>query len=87
MKFQKGNKLAKGGRRPGAGRRPLAVREACAQAFEQRIPLLSRIADTADRAVDKIAALNLLAKIGLPTQVENVGGAPCAVIFTLPPLD
>jgi hypothetical protein len=87
MAFQKGNRLAAGGKRIGSGRKPLAVRQLCAKSFAERIRLLEEIADDAEeRATDRIAALALLAKTGIPAQVEDVSELPRAVMFTVPEL-
>jgi hypothetical protein len=85
--FPKGNKLAKGGSRPNSGRKPLALRALCADSFFDRISKLTSIIDAPDaRPADRIAAMSLLAKIGLPSQFENVGAMPTAIAWQLPPL-
>ncbi len=88
MPFAKGNKLAKGGARAASGPKPLAIRQLCAKAFAERIPVAKQIADDAEgRPADKIAALNLLAKVGLPAQHEVATDAPTAIIWQLPPIE
>lgn len=87
MPFQKGHKLAKGGARQGAGRKTNAIRALCAKAFADRVPVLGQIIDDPQaRPTDKIAALALLGKTGIPSQFENVGEAPKAILWQLPPL-
>lgn len=71
MKFARGNRFARGGKRQGSGRKTLLVRQMCAQSFKKRIRILCQIADNeANAPRDRIAAITLLAKIGLPSQHE-----------------
>jgi hypothetical protein len=77
MPFKKGNKHGKGGARPNSGPTPLKIRELCRKSFAERLPILDQIADGEDEeARDRIAALGLLAKVGIPAQNEQVGDLP-----------
>jgi hypothetical protein len=70
-----GGRLRNGGtNRGGPGRPKDKVREACALAFEQRIPVLKKIADAkiADVSVEqRLKALDLLGKYGGLQKVET----------------
>lgn len=82
-----GNKFAKGGKRPGAGRPPEIIRKKCRELLHSNLPGLSKLAKTAVKDSDKLTAIGLLAKIGMPTQFENVGDTPAAIIWEAPALD
>lgn len=71
MRFASGNKFGRGGHRPGAGRPSTHVREICAKLFRKGVKTLCEIADDPNnRASDRIAALMVLARVGLPRQHE-----------------
>ena len=55
---------------PGPGRPPSEVRKAARLAFEERIPTLARLADSAESDSDKIKAIDILGKYGLGTLRE-----------------
>lgn len=79
-RFQKGNKFGRGGPRPNSGPKPSEVRELCATSFYKNIHVLERIAhDKKSSNRDRIAAIQVLAKVGIPAQheVENRG----AIVF------
>lgn len=86
MPFQKGNKLARGGARPHSGRSPAWVRELCRKAFIDRLPTLRQIIDDPKTgARDRVAALALLARVGVPAQSEVSGpeGKPIEIAVEL----
>lgn len=70
-----GGRLRNGGTNKGGPGRPKdKVREACALAFEQRIPVLKQIADAKvkDASVkDRLSAMDLLGKYGGLQKVET----------------
>ena len=84
--FQKGNKLARGGRRAGAGRKPSAIRAACAASFDERIRILTGIADDAGApARDRLAAIGMLARYGLGHKDEADAGGPTVHVVKMSP--
>jgi hypothetical protein len=67
--FVRGNQFGKGGARPNSGPVPSLVREACRQGFMDRLPSLFKIIDgELSRNADRIAAMRVLAQVGLPIQ-------------------
>lgn len=65
-------KLRVGGtNKGGTGRPPSAVRKACTLAFDQRIKVLTQIADGAEKDADRIKAIDVLGKYGLGTKEEH----------------
>ncbi len=60
-------------------RTPLAVKEACLLAFDERIPMLMEIADTAPLMADRIRAIDLLARYGGLATVELTLDRPVAI--------
>jgi hypothetical protein len=62
-----GGRLRRGGTNAGAGRPKDIVRSACALAFDQRLPLLKKIADAKIEGAtiaERLKALDMLAKYG-----------------------
>ena len=55
---------------PGPGRPASEVRKAARMAFDERIPTLAHIADTAEKTSDRIRAIEVLGKIGVGTLRE-----------------
>ena len=59
----------------GSGRPPSAIRARCRGSFDARIPVAESIADDPNAsASDRLRAIDVLAKYGLPLQVENETG-------------
>lgn len=84
MPFQKGHKLAKGGPRPNSGPKPLATRALCHLSFHKRVRVLAQIFDdTALEPRDRIAALKVLASIGVPRQHEHELKVPATITLAV----
>ena len=65
---------AGGGPQPGSGRPPSEIRKRLRGSFEERIRILEEIADDPDASkVDRIKAIDMLAKYGLGTKQEVSG--------------